>query len=71
MSLLYKKSEDLTYSVDIHRMGISTVSNMKFTFSSDCGKHGTNECLAEYVLSPKDLLNILHENWLKNNNDAL
>lgn len=30
-------------------------------FFSDCGKHGTDEMLAGYILTPKRLLQILNE----------
>lgn len=32
---------------------------IKMLFSSDCGKHGTNEILDEITISPEDLLRIL------------
>lgn len=57
MSLLYKKREELEYKVDIDQEdGI-----IRFMFWANCGKHGTDEVLDGYNLSPKRLLDILQD----------
>jgi len=53
MSLLYNK---LTI-IDVDIQKGSTDVNLVFT--SDCGKHGTDEILDIYILSPERLLSIL------------
>ena len=58
MSLLYKKKEDQSTSVEF-----AQVENGKITleFSADCGKFGTDEPLDGYILTPERLLQILQE----------
>jgi len=58
MSLLYKKQEDLTYKIEVTLKD----SKINLLFSADCGKHGTDEVLDEYDLTPLELLNILQGN---------
>lgn len=58
MSLIYKPKEEQTISVEIERRLNNKIS---FEFSSDCGKFGTDEMLAGYILTPKRLLQILNE----------
>jgi hypothetical protein len=57
MSLLYKKPEDINYKVEISKISEETV---KFTFSSDCGKFGADEQIAEFEITPKELLSVFH-----------
>ena len=57
MSLLYKKQSDVITSVDIKQEN----GNINLLFHSDCGKHGTDEILDEYDLTPLQLLIILQE----------
>jgi len=59
MSLLYKKESELKYSVDIKTTPDERVI---LQFSADCGKFGTEEPLAEYEFTVKELLFILHKN---------
>jgi len=56
MGLLYKKPKDTVVSVEIKQKdGI-----IELIFTSDCGKFGTDEYLAEYKLTPKQLLEFLN-----------
>ena len=55
MSLLYKKREDITTSVDIYHLDGKVVLD----FSADCGKFGTDEMLDGYTLTADRLLMIL------------
>jgi len=57
MSLLYKPKEEQTIEVSI----IQGKDKISIEFSSDCGKLGTDEMLAGWVLTPERLLQILHE----------
>ena len=57
MSLLYKKLEDTTTSVDIKQEN----GSIEMTFWSDCGKHGTDEILDIHDMTPEKLLEILQE----------
>lgn len=57
-SLLYKNESDLTYSVDITK---KDDGKLNLLFSSDCGKFGTDEPLAEYELTVKELLSLLQK----------
>ena len=55
MSFLYKNKKDITTSVDMQmKDGV-----LNLLFHSDCGKHGTDEILDEYDLTPLQLLEIL------------
>lgn len=58
MSLLYKPKEEQTISVETKKL-----SNGKLVldFYSDCGKFGTDEMLAGYILTPERLLHILQD----------
>ncbi len=58
MSLLYKPKEEQTLSCDIK---IDKKGKIIIDFSSDCGKFGTDEMLAGWVLTPERLLQILDE----------
>ena len=57
MSLLYKSKEDQIIQVSIG-LGKEKIS---IEFSSDCGKFGTDEMLAGWILTPKRLLQILSD----------
>ncbi len=55
MSLLYKKPEDQTLTVNVFQIdGLVTIE-----FESDCGKHGTQEMLCSFEYAPDELLEIL------------
>ena len=43
---------------------------MLWTFSADCGKFGTDEVLAAYELSVKDLLQIIQKHFEGVENEA-
>lgn len=58
MSLLYKKQEDLTYSVECKLLDNGKVH---LSFSADCGKFGTDEELDEFEYTVKELLSILQK----------
>lgn len=58
MSLLYPKEENIIYSVEIKRFSDGLVN---LFFTSNGGKFGTDETLAEYNLTPKRLLEILND----------
>jgi hypothetical protein len=58
MSALYKDREDIIYSVCIK---FNTNGKINLLFSCDGGKFGTDEMLAEYDLSPLELLKIIQE----------
>lgn len=55
MGILYKNKEDVTTSVDI----VKKDGSVEFLFSADCGKHGMDEMLDGYKLTPSRLLEIL------------
>lgn len=55
MSLLYKKHEDLEYTVEITQED----GKVKMLFWDDGGKFGTHEILDEYEVTPLELLEIL------------
>lgn len=57
MSLLYKPKEEQTIECDIKQENNKIIID----FSSDCGKFGTDEMLAGYILTPDRLLQILNE----------
>ena len=56
MSLLYKKKEDQTVSLQVKTFPDKRV---ELFFTSDCGKHGTHEILDSYILTPERLLEVL------------
>tara|TARA_R110000782_G_scaffold147657_1_gene240458 strand:+ start:385 stop:594 length:210 start_codon:yes stop_codon:yes gene_type:complete len=56
MSLLYKKREDITTSVEISRIDGGKIV---LDFLADCGKYGTMEMLDGYTLTADRLLKIL------------
>jgi hypothetical protein len=58
MSLLYKPKELQTLKVNFTRLKYGSI---QVEFESDCGKHGTDEMIAGYVLTPERLLQILQE----------
>lgn len=55
--MLYKKPNDVKISVDISQIDGKIILD----FSSDCGKFGTDESIAGYILTPERLLQILQE----------
>ena len=57
MSLLYKAKEEQTIEVEIMEIN----GKLFIDFSSDCGKFGTDEMLAGWILTPERLLQILSE----------
>lgn len=57
MGLLYKELEDVKVSVDIKQFN----GKLLIDFSADCGKFGTDESIAGFVLTPNRLLQILSE----------
>ncbi len=56
MSLLYKPKELQTLKVNV---GKTLNGNIQIEFEKDCGKHGTNEMIDGYTLTPERLLQIL------------
>lgn len=52
---LYKPQDQIVVSVDIKQ-----TDKVELTFSSDCGKFGTDELLATFKLTPERLLDILN-----------
>jgi hypothetical protein len=61
MSFIYKRPEDVKYSVDIKQ----TNDKVILSFSADCGKFGTDEQINEFELTVKELLSALQEIPLK------
>jgi hypothetical protein len=57
MGLLYKPKEEQKVSAEIKIEDGKIIID----FYSDCGKFGTDEALAGYILKPERLLQILHE----------
>jgi len=57
MSLLYKPREEQTTSVNV----VQSKDKISFSFSSDCGKFGTDEMLDSYTFTAKRLLQILQD----------
>jgi len=55
MSTLYKIKEDVKVSVKITEKD----GSINLLFNADCGKHGMDEILDEYDLTPKQLLEVL------------
>jgi hypothetical protein len=58
MSFLYKPKEEQTTSVEIK---VLEDKRIVLDFYSDCGKFGTEESLAGYVLTPERLFEILRD----------
>ena len=56
MSLLYKDIKDIKYDVDIKKLPDGKII---FEFSCDGGKFGTDELIAVYELTAKELLDAL------------
>jgi hypothetical protein len=61
MSLLYKDPKDVIYSVDIWERE-SESDWITLEFYSDCGKHGMDEALVDYRITPLKLLRLLQDN---------
>ena len=57
MSLLYKNPKEVKTTCDIKQKDGKIILN----FYADCGKFGTDEMLGSYNLTPKRLLQILHD----------
>ena len=58
MSLLYKPKDLQTLKVCIEKQKDGRV---KIDFEKDCGKHGTDEMIDGYILTPERLLQILQD----------
>lgn len=58
MSLLYKDKKDQKISVEFKSFIDGTI---EVIFTSDCGKHGTDELIDSYKLTTERLLSILQE----------
>jgi len=58
MSLLYKPKEDQTIELEFTELDNKRIA---LDFYSDCGKFGTEEALAGFILTPARLLQILSE----------
>lgn len=58
MSLLYKPQESQTLKVIFTKLDYGII---QIEFEKDCGKHGTDEIIDGYILSPERLLKILQE----------
>ena len=54
---LYKNKEKWSHKVEIQMKD----KEVKFTFSADCGKFGTDEILNEFSVEPNRLLEMLIE----------
>ena len=54
MGILYKEPKDVIISVKIKQKD----GTIKFDFTADCGKHGTDEALAGYKFTVERLLQI-------------
>jgi len=57
MSLLYKDPKDVIHSVAIAQKE----GRIYLLFGADCGKHGADEFIDSYILTPKRLLEILQD----------
>ncbi len=60
MSLLYKDKKDIIHSVEAK---VDERGNVNLLFTCDGGKHGTEEILDEYNMSPQSLLKLLQEHF--------
>lgn len=58
MSPLYKNKDEQKISVEFNWIDEDMV---ELLFTSDCGKHGTDELLDSYKLTAERLLSILQE----------
>jgi len=58
MSLLYKPRELQTLKVSIEKQKDGRI---QIEFEKDCGKHGTDEMIDGYILTPDRLLEILQD----------
>lgn len=58
MSIIYKDQKDVVYSVEIT---FNTNRRINLIFSCDGGKFGTDERLAEYEVTPLELLKIIQK----------
>jgi hypothetical protein len=56
--MLYKDPKDIIYSVEVAKF---PEGRIKFLFSCDGGKFGTDEVLAEYEMSIKELLHAIQQ----------
>ena len=65
MSLLYKKKEDVIYSAEIRER--ENDDSIDINFYADCGKHGTDESLDSYEITPKELLDLLQKHYYDEN----
>jgi len=68
--MLYKNKEDWTYKLQTGSARSIQTDKMLWTFSADCGKFGTDEVLAAYELSVKDLLQIIQKHFEGVENEA-
>ena len=59
MSILYKKPEDVTVKCNVEQKDGLII----FKFSADVGKHGADEPIGGYAVKPKNLLEILTDNY--------
>lgn len=57
MGILYKDPKDVTLKVEIIQLN----GKIAIDFWSDCGKHGMDEMLQGYTLTPERLMQILSE----------
>ena len=64
MSILYPSPETIQVAVNIETnhdtLDVIEPDTITFYFTCDGGKFGTDESLAEYTLTPKELLDILY-----------
>ena len=62
MSLLYKENPEIKVSITaVSGIAIGDSSYLKFEFSSDCGKFGTDEQLASFDFTPEELLKLFSQ----------
>jgi len=61
MSLLYKEPEDVIYKASFKELPSGKI---EISFTCDGGKFGTEEGVAEYVITPKALLIALCRNQI-------
>jgi len=61
MGALYKESKEVKTSVKIEREG----DIIKLLFTSDCGKHGTDEILDSFELTAEEILEVLQMTFIK------
>ena len=58
MSLLYKEKEDWIYSVQSNKR---EDGKMTIYLDVDCGKHGIDELIREYVLTPEQFMEAMKQ----------